>query len=85
MIYINITDSVLISKLAKDHSMIETRRLKNVVIFIQTTLVTCIENCATEMSPENQVLLALKIQFLQKSPNSEVILASCPFTTTWRE
>ena len=35
MIYINITDSVLISKLEKDHSMIETRRLKNVVIFIQ--------------------------------------------------
>ena len=38
MIYINITKSVLISSLEKDHSMIETRRLKNVIIFIQTIL-----------------------------------------------
>ena len=38
MIYINITNFVLISELEKDHSMIETRRLKNVVIFIQTIL-----------------------------------------------
>ena len=36
MIYINITDFALISYLEKDHSMIETRCLKNVVIFIQT-------------------------------------------------
>ena len=38
MTYINITKFVLISKLEKDHSMIETRRLKNVVAFIQTVL-----------------------------------------------
>ena len=33
---INVPVSALISKLEKDHSMIETRRLKNVVIFVQT-------------------------------------------------
>ena len=38
MAYINITKFVLINSLEKDHSMIETRRLKNVVIFIQTIL-----------------------------------------------
>ena len=38
MIYINITKSVLINQLEKDDSMIETHRLKNVVIFIQTIL-----------------------------------------------
>ena len=38
MIYINITNFVLISKLEKDHSMIETRRLKNVAIFLQAIL-----------------------------------------------
>ena len=31
---INIPVSVLISYLEKDHSMIETRRLKNVIIFV---------------------------------------------------
>ena len=38
MIYINITNFVLISQLEKDHSMIETRCLKNDVIFFQTIL-----------------------------------------------
>ena len=37
MIYINITSFVPISELEKDHSMIETRPLKNVVIFLQST------------------------------------------------
>ena len=37
MIYTNIINFVLISLLEKDHSMIETRRLKNVVFF-QTIL-----------------------------------------------
>ena len=36
-IYISLYYFVLISYLAKDHSMIETRRLNDVVIFIQTT------------------------------------------------
>ena len=36
MIYINITSFDLISYLEKDHSMIETRGLKSVVIFFQT-------------------------------------------------
>ena len=36
MTHINITKFLLINYLEKDHSMIETRRLKNVVIFIQT-------------------------------------------------
>ena len=36
MTYITITKFVLINQLEKDHSMIETRRLKNDVIFIQT-------------------------------------------------
>ena len=36
MTYINITKFVLINQLEKDHSMIETRCLKNIVIFIQT-------------------------------------------------
>ena len=36
MVYINITNFVLISQLEKDHSMIEMPCLKNVVIFFQT-------------------------------------------------
>ena len=36
MTYINITKFVLINQLEKDHSMIEMRCLKNIVIFIQT-------------------------------------------------
>ena len=38
MIYINITYFILISELKKNQSMIETRHLKNVVIFFQTIL-----------------------------------------------
>ena len=38
MTYINITKFVRINSLEKDHSMIETRRSKNVVIFIATIL-----------------------------------------------
>ena len=33
MIYINITNFVLISELGKDHNMIETCRLKNIFTF----------------------------------------------------
>ena len=36
MTYTDTTNFVLISQFEKDRSMIETRRLKNVVIFIQT-------------------------------------------------
>ena len=36
MIYINITKFKLISQLQKDYSMIETYRLKNIEVFIQT-------------------------------------------------
>ena len=38
MAYINITKFVVINQLEKDHSMIETLRLKNDVIFIQIVL-----------------------------------------------
>ena len=38
IIYISITNFVIISYLKKDKSMIETRRLKNVVIFLETIL-----------------------------------------------
>ena len=38
MICINVTEFVLVKLLEKDHSMIERRRLKNIVIFIQTIL-----------------------------------------------
>ena len=38
MTCINVAEFVLINLLEKDHSMFETRRLKNVVIFIQTIL-----------------------------------------------
>ena len=38
MIYMNITNFVLISQLEKDQSMTERRRLKNVVIFIEIIL-----------------------------------------------
>ena len=38
MTYINIVKFVLINQLEKDHSMIEMRRLKNAVIFIQAIL-----------------------------------------------
>ena len=36
MTYMSITKFVLINQLEKDHSMIETCRLKNVLIFIKT-------------------------------------------------
>ena len=36
MTCINVAEFVLISELEKDHSMVETRCLKNAVIFIQT-------------------------------------------------
>ena len=39
MTYKNITNFLLINQLEKDYSVIETRRLKYVVIFIQTTLI----------------------------------------------
>ena len=38
MTCVNVAEFVLISLLEKDHSMIETRRLKNVVVFFQTIL-----------------------------------------------
>ena len=38
MIYINITNFVLISELEKDHSMFETHCVKNVAIFFKTPL-----------------------------------------------
>ena len=38
MTYINITKFVLINWPKKDHGMIETRCLKNVVVFIQAIL-----------------------------------------------
>ena len=38
MTYLNITKFVLINQIEKDHSMIETRRLKIVVIFVQIIL-----------------------------------------------
>ena len=38
MTCINVAEFVLISQLEKDHSMIEKRRLKTVVIFVQTIL-----------------------------------------------
>ena len=38
MTCINVAEFALISQLEKDHSMIETHPLKNVVIFIQTIL-----------------------------------------------
>ena len=43
MTYINITKFALISLLEKDHNMIETRRLKNVVIFIQTLFISALD------------------------------------------
>ena len=39
MIYINITNFLRTSYLEKDHSIIETGRLENVVSFIQTSFV----------------------------------------------
>ena len=44
MTYINIIKFVLINSLEKDHSMIETRRLKNVVTFIQKNNRFCIHS-----------------------------------------
>ena len=38
MTYINVAEFVVISELEKDQSMTETRRLKNIVIFIQTNV-----------------------------------------------
>ena len=38
MVHINMANFVLISQLEKDHSMIQKRRLKNVVIYIQKLL-----------------------------------------------
>ena len=39
MICIYIANFVLISKLEKDHSMVETRRLKDLVIFFPNNIV----------------------------------------------
>ena len=39
MIYINITNFVLISELEKDYNVTETSRLKNVVIFCQKIVI----------------------------------------------
>ena len=44
MAYISMTKFVLINLLEKDHSMIETRRLKKVAIFIQTILSFVLSN-----------------------------------------
>ena len=46
-IYINITGSILISQLEKDHSMIETRRLKKCCHFFPNKYFYChrIYNC----------------------------------------
>ena len=41
MIYINVINFVLIGKLENDHRMIETRRLKNVVIFFEAFFKLC--------------------------------------------
>ena len=41
MIYIGITSLALITKLEKDHSVIELRHLKNVVIFFKQFYVFC--------------------------------------------
>ena len=40
--YINITNFVLMSQLEKDHSMIETCCLENVVTFFQTLSICCL-------------------------------------------
>ena len=47
MTCIEVAEFVLISYLEKDYSMIETRRLKNVVIFVQAILLKCFKslNC----------------------------------------
>ena len=49
MTYINITKFVLINQLEKDHSMIETPRLKNVVIFIQFYNIYVINRCPRQL------------------------------------
>ena len=41
MTCINIAEFLLISQLEKDYNMIETRRSKNAVIFIQTKQTLC--------------------------------------------
>ena len=67
MIYINITKFVLINSIEKDHSMIETRRLKNIVIFIQTTLTVPCEKSKTvsfaSSIMKNVNLLLLRLRF----------------------
>ena len=57
MIYINILKFVLINQLEKDQSIIETRRLKNIVVFIQTILnfVLSIKNINTDVAFKNWV------------------------------
>ena len=47
IIFINITNFVLISKLEKDHSMIETRRLKNVCAVKKNY--KCLQRFSTEI------------------------------------
>ena len=39
MVYINVINFLLICQLEKDHSVIETRHLKNFVIFFQTIII----------------------------------------------
>ena len=50
MTCINVAECVLSSELEKDHGMIETRRLKNVAIFIQTNMhYTCIARITIDL------------------------------------
>ena len=50
MTYVNISKFVLINELEKDHNMIETRRLKNVVIFIESVLISYNTRCITSFT-----------------------------------
>ena len=56
MTYINIAKFVLINELEKDHSMIETRRLKNIVIFIQKILHYIFFFCDQKTTKNRQAL-----------------------------
>ena len=56
---INVAVFVLISQLEKDHSMIETRSLKNVVIFVQTIL-----SFVLSRKNNNELFLSICASFL---------------------
>ena len=70
MTYINVSKFVLINELEKDHSIIETRRLKNVLIFIQTII--HLYWYVSQLDPMFALYLCLCVYLKRKQSTSKI-------------